>query len=138
VRLVCLALLLAACEKVESSTPPPEPVPPPSPAPDPQRDRGFIGVRYVMDSYTGGARIESLLPGSPAEAAGLKVDDIILRYDDEPIAAAQDLASVVGKSSIGHVANIQVDRAGHRLTFPTRVQVWPLTVRDEQDLRSPP
>ena len=55
---------------------------------------GGVGAVLAVDVTTGLPRVVSVLPGSPAAAAGLLPDDIILRINDSPT-AGQTLAQVV-------------------------------------------
>ncbi len=42
-----------------------------------------IGVTILTDEEAGGMRIETVTAGGPAEAAGIQVDDIIVRVEDQ-------------------------------------------------------
>jgi len=61
--------------------------------------------RYVLPGGTAvpGAYIGSIHPGSPAEAAGLKVGDVIVAVGDKPIASVDDLTAALGKLGSGPV-----------------------------------
>lgn len=65
------------------------------------REAGWLGVslqpvgdltRFGLGAQAGGLRILSVLPGSPAAKAGLRSDDIILRYGGREVAAGEDRA----------------------------------------------
>ncbi len=56
---------------------------------------GFLGVR-LTDAPNGGARVTTVLPGSPADAAGIRAGDVILVIDDRAISTAEQVQTVIG------------------------------------------
>ena len=83
---------------------------------------GFLGVslQEVTKADTArlklpaerGALVQSVEPGSPAEKAGLKVDDVILRFQGEDIRSVRQLARLVREEPAGRAASIEVSREG--------------------------
>jgi len=77
----------------------------------------YIGVS-VMDvseetqSYglPKGAAVKEIVPGSPAEASGLKLNDIITKVNDTEITGKSDLVKVVGEAEVGQVLKLTVFR----------------------------
>jgi S1-C subfamily serine protease len=89
-------------------------------------------VRFGSDSYLGvsldevgkddvarlklaeerGALVKSVESGSPAEKAGLKADDVILRYQGENIRSARQLARLVAEEPAGRSVTLDVSRGG--------------------------
>lgn len=59
-----------------------------------------------------GALIQEVMPGSPAEAAGVQVGDIITAVDGTPVDANHRLADVVSQYRPGDRVKITVWRAG--------------------------
>ncbi len=69
--------------------------------------RGLLGVRTqdvnqaLAKSYglpeVGGAVVSMVEPGSPAEKAGVKKDDVIVKFNGQPIGGAAELKNVVGR-----------------------------------------
>ena len=59
-------------------------------------------------------RIGQVLDGQPAQAAGLRVDDAILRIDDKPVLAFSEIPGLVGASA-GRALRLQVWRDGETL-----------------------
>jgi len=57
-----------------------------------------------------------VLTGQPAEAAGLKVDDAILKIGDKPIGSFNDILPIVG-SSAGKALDLQIWRDGRILSL---------------------
>src|SRR5579871_893307 len=93
-------------------------------------ERGRIGVALEdIDAPAAGrlegARIREISPGSPAERAGLRKGDIILRANDLTIRSATQLRNLIGLTPVGqHVQMIiERDRAQEGVT----VEIAPLT-----------
>ena len=79
-------------------------------------DHGLrLGV--VVDDHPQGARINSLVPGMPAEAHGLLVGDVIKRFDDQDITDAMHLVRTIKHTPRGETVTIVVDRDGQEITF---------------------
>jgi len=75
-----------------------------------------------------GAKITSIRPGSPAQAAGLAVDDIIMRMDAVEVRSAAQLVEAV-RTHLAGPAKIAVMRDGH----PLEVTVTLASAPDETD-----
>ena len=84
--------------------------------------RGWLGVliqevnKDLAESFglktPHGALVAQVVPGSPAEKAGLLQGDIITDYDGHKIKRSSDLPHLVGRAHIGAEAVLQVVRAG--------------------------
>ena len=61
-----------------------------------------------------GVEVSLVEPGGPADKAGIKVGDIILRYNGQPIERSADLPRLVGASPIGSRAVVTVWRRGQQ------------------------
>jgi serine protease Do len=59
-----------------------------------------------------GALVSDIDRASPAEASGLKVGDVIRRFNGEPIVASADLSAQIGQSVPGEQVKLEVWRAG--------------------------
>ncbi|HYZ57272.1 MAG TPA: trypsin-like peptidase domain-containing protein [Streptosporangiaceae bacterium] len=75
----------------------------PAPLPAPWRER--IG-------RTTGLRVAEVVPGSPADRAGLRAGDLLLSAAGHPVAAAQDLQRLMFAEAIGKPLAITVMRNG--------------------------
>ncbi len=74
---------------------------------------GRLGV--VLGEAEGdlrGAKVRSVEEGSPAEKAGIKEDDLIVRFDGEGVRSAGQLARLVGETPAGRTVPIEVTRGG--------------------------
>jgi len=81
--------------------------------------RGYLGagLRTATFEETGrpgvfkaGATVNNVLPGSPAEAYGLQVDDIILRINDTPTRNSVEATRAIAALSPGDVAKFIYER----------------------------
>lgn len=74
-----------------------------------QFNRPFLGVEYrmitrqmaVLNEIPEGAYIMSVVSGSPADKAGVKEEDIIVKIGGEKVTSTNDLAKVIGKKKVG-------------------------------------
>lgn len=79
-----------------------------------------IGV-FCKDSGGTGALIQQVKEGSPAEKAGIKVGDVIVKMDDRPIKDQIDFARVIESKEVGEALSITVSRGGSSMTFKITV-----------------
>lgn len=77
-----------------------------------QRSRVTLGVvpDYSSTDATDGVRISGATPGSPADAAGLKADDKIVRFGEKRIDNLYDLTDALAASKPGQKVKLQVLR----------------------------
>jgi putative serine protease PepD len=61
---------------------------------------------------TGGVKLQTVTAGGPAEQAGLRAGDVILRLEDDPLEDPEDLIALVRKYAPGSVVNVQYQRSG--------------------------
>src|SRR5437899_205731 len=99
--------------------------------------RGYLGVktnpenrelpRELQELYAvkGGALVESVVPGTPADKAGLKSEDVIVRFDDKPINSFDDLEAAVGATPPGKTVPLTVVRSKRELTLHIAVTLRP-------------
>ena len=86
-------------------------------------DHGFLGIRYVFRD--GVAEIDSVLPGTPAEAIQLRPGDHVVSIDGAPIRAASDLQERIYGSRPGAQPTLTIERNGEeRHVIPT-LAAWP-------------
>ena len=104
--------------------------------------RGWIGVRIQtvsdeiaeslgLDSARG-AMVASVTEGGPSEAAGLKLGDIILKFNDRDISEMRELPRIVAETKIESEAEITFWRDGQEQT--TTLTVAELEKAEEEGL----
>lgn len=71
---------------------------------------GFLGIRPQSDD--GGVRLIEVSPACPAEAAGIRVNDVITAIDGHPLRSADDLLHFVGAALAGNEVSVDYLRAG--------------------------
>jgi serine protease Do len=73
-------------------------------------DRAYLGIRLHRDSGEPGAEVAEVLPGSPAEKAGLREKDRIVGLDDRPIRTRDDLTDRLDRIAAGTEVSLEYAR----------------------------
>jgi putative serine protease PepD len=82
------------------------------------REEGFLGVGLAAREDGGqGAIITNVQPGSPADKAGILIDDVVLAVDGEPIDGQAGLVAAIRDAEPGQTVKIEIFRDGERLVF---------------------
>ena len=68
-----------------------------------------------------GAEVSLVESGGPADKAGIKVGDIIIKFNGNPIEKSADLPRQVGASTIGSKASVTVWRKGQQVDIPVTI-----------------
>jgi membrane-associated protease RseP (regulator of RpoE activity) len=102
------------------------------PSPSPSEDSAFLGVATTAATDPAGVRIERVIEGSPAADAGLKVDDVITKVDDEAVRNPEALGAEITDHDGGDEVTITYVRDGK--TNTARVE---LVDRSSVDIPSP-
>jgi len=89
-------------------------------------ERGFLGVELVSITadtaraqnlkVKEGAGLRAVTPGSPAEKAGLRVGDIIIKVGDHEVKNLGDVTNALARYKPGQTVKVQVSRSGNTLT----------------------
>jgi len=97
--------------------------------------RGYLGVnmmdinpfiaRQLALPDTVGALVEDVMPGSPAEKAGLQPGDVIQRFNGRPVKDTRALRSRLGETDIGGKAELTILRKGQLITITATVSEAP-------------
>jgi serine protease Do len=82
---------------------------------------GRIGVSVselesTDSKATGGVRVDSVEPGSPAEKAGLRTGDVIVEFDGERVRSVRQFSRLVSETPLGRTVNAAAMRDGQRVT----------------------
>ena len=97
--------------------------------------RGWLGVliqevnRELAESFgmeqPRGAAVLKVLENSPAEAAGFKIGDVILKYGKKEIYRSSDLPLAVGTTKIGRKVDVRIIREGSTKTLTVKISELP-------------
>lgn len=100
-----------------------------------QVSRGYLGVvtqdvtRDLADAYNlprpAGALVSKVLPGTPAEKAGLREGDVITQFDGRDIRLHSDLPFMIGRAKVGSSYPLTVYREGNSMTVSFQVAALP-------------
>ena len=111
-------------------------------------ERGYLGVSIQplsreLAGYWGipdvhGVIVNGVLPGSPAEGAGIEVGDIVTRFGGDSVAAEKDedvgaFQRKVARGAIGERISVEVVRDGTPSTLEAVLGSQPKVVPDEQE-----
>ena len=83
-----------------------------------KREQGYLGIS-LTDRRDGGsgAVVAEVQSDSPAGKAGLKVRDLVLAINDQPITGQDALIAIIRDSAPGDKITIEVERDGERKVF---------------------
>jgi Do/DeqQ family serine protease len=107
--------------------------------------RGRIGVaiqdltpdlaQALGTRHTQGAVIARVDPGSPAERAGLRTNDLVVAINGAPMRSGTELRNRVGLSRIGDEVELTVERGGAERNVTVRVEKATTTAQRQQRQR---
>ena len=89
--------------------------------------KAFLGVQYqmipqrtaIINNVPQGAYVVDVIADTPAEAAGVEVDDIITKFDKEELTEEKGLAELIIEKSPGDKVTLEVWRDGETLELTT-------------------
>jgi serine protease Do len=97
--------------------------------------RGWLGVNIMALSQDGartyglnearGAVVSDVTPGSPAEKAGIKPEDVILGVDGKDMADNSEISRYVASRPPNSTVQLKVFRNGSELTIPVTLGTFP-------------
>jgi serine protease Do len=100
--------------------------------------RGWLGVTIQdlkgdLAEYYGlkgksGALVASVVPGDPADRAGIQPKDIITAVDGKKVTSSRDLTALAAGLGVGDTARVTVLRDGRQKTLDVKVGKRPLTM----------
>jgi Do/DeqQ family serine protease len=107
--------------------------------------RGRIGVaiqdltpdlaQALGTRHTEGAVIARVEPGSPAERAGLRTNDLVVAINGAPMRSGTELRNRVGLSRIGDEVELTVERSGVERSVTVRIEQATTTAQRQRPLR---
>jgi serine protease Do len=106
--------------------------------------RGLLGVRiqdltealaksYGLQEVTG-AVVSVVEPGSQAEKAGVKKDDVIIKFNGQPVGGAAELKNLVGRVQPDSTAKLTIFRNKNRLDVSVKIGERPQQVASAGNL----
>jgi serine protease Do len=97
--------------------------------------RGWIGVRIQSVSpelaeglhlpNAKGALIASVSPGGPADAAGIKQGDVVLKFDGHDVSEMRGLPRIVAETPVAKSVDVEVWRKGKQVSVTAKVGEYP-------------
>ena len=97
--------------------------------------RGWIGVRIQSVSpdlaeglklpNAKGALVASVTPGGPAEAAGIKQGDVVLKFDGKDVTEMRGLPRIVAETPVAKTVDVTVWRKGKQVNLNAKVGEYP-------------
>jgi S1-C subfamily serine protease len=91
--------------------------------PDPDdRGQGFFGVRMIDN---GGVSIDFVQPGSPADKAGIRANDVFQTIDSTPVSTLDEAREVIGRLRPGTIVLAVVRRGAKTLSIKIKAGVRP-------------
>lgn len=97
--------------------------------------RGWLGVqiqdvtRQLAESFgmerPHGALVAKVIPGGPAEKAGVQVGDIIVEFDGHVIETSGELPPIVGMTPIDQKSSLKIIRQGDKEDLTVKVGLLP-------------
>ena len=93
-------------------------------------DKGYLGItmstvpsQYVSQGYPAGALITEVIKGSPAEAAGLKAQDIITAVDGRTVKSSEALRALLDGYEAGTKVKLTIQRPSGNSYKETEIEV---------------
>jgi serine protease Do len=93
--------------------------------------RGLLGVSIqdvtpaLAKSFglkeTKGALVAKVIPGGPAEKAGLEQGDVIVKFDGQTVAESKDLPRIVASTPVGKTVTVSVIRDGKEVERQVKI-----------------
>lgn len=101
----------------------------PTKAARPTGTPGYLGA-YMLDDSTGtrGAYIDRVIPGSPADVAGLKAEDLVVAANSKPLKNGNDLLKLLVGATEGQTLKLTIERDGIRLEIEVKLGKVPRRV----------
>ena len=96
-------------------------------------ERGWLGVQLQTipvairsEMSRGGVLLTAILEGSPAEKSGLKIGDIVLTLDSEPVVSPRDFSKRVSATKPGTIVTLEILRGEENITLPVTLTQKPM------------
>jgi len=107
--------------------------------------RGWLGVtiqdlKGELADYYGvkgktGVLVASVVPGDPADQAGIQPKDIITEINGEKVSTSRDLTNLAAKLGVGDTAKVTILRNGKSKTLKVQIGKRPMTMASASESR---
>jgi thiol-disulfide isomerase/thioredoxin len=87
--------------------------------------RPWLGVAMDVDAQNPGVRVGHVVKGSPADKAGLREGDRVLRVSGTAVARGSDVVRVVSTLGVGDTVELAFARAGREQTVRATLAPFP-------------
>jgi S1-C subfamily serine protease len=85
----------------------------------------WIGINGVFDTDTAGLGVDSVVPNTPAELAGLRGGDRLITLDGVTLTDFEQLASILDERDVGDDVLFEVERGGDTIDITVTLGAWP-------------
>ncbi len=93
------------------------------------RHGAFLGLG--CKNAPAGCTVDNIRSRSAAENGGLRVGDVIVRYNQQPVATFEDLVNLIAENRVGETVPIEVSRGAKNETLSVQLGAW-----DEESLQN--
>lgn len=87
-------------------------------------NRPVLGVNLADPGEDGGVHLESVMPKSPAERAGLQAGDLVLKINGDLVNTARELIRAVGEFKVGDELSITYKREDEEDKVKVKLARW--------------
>jgi len=74
--------------------------------------RGYVGISAEINYRGLGVLVNGVIPDSPADISGIRINDIIKKINGKPVAEIKNIQKIIGNSKPGQVIDMQIQRDG--------------------------
>jgi YidC/Oxa1 family membrane protein insertase len=89
---------------------------------------GYLGHLALENAAQGGAKVNVVVPGTPAEEAGLQVGDVITSIGEKQVADAEGVGEILATTEPGQKVTVTIDRGGANQNLSLTLGRRPLEV----------
>jgi len=88
-------------------------------------ERAWLGTIPDFVEGVDGVRLSGVMPGSPAEEAGLAAGDVVKRVGDVAVTGLADLTVALRSHGVGEMVQVEFERGGERRSLPVTLRRRP-------------
>lgn len=89
------------------------------------KKRAWLGTIPDFTEETAGVRLAGVMPGGPAQEAGLRKGDVLVELAGEPVADLKALTAILQRHPAGETVTVVVERDGVRRSFRVTLRERP-------------